>query len=819
MSIAENVKLLSLATVAGWQTCLHKIMPSPWDQVHAELPPLQRGFIWKPDQVENLWDSLMRKFPIGSFLISEINDKFDAKGWKLRKSQRFKLACGKSYRNETDGSERNVFKERFHLLDGQQRATAIALAFINPWKCNECELKFNPPAVLWVDLTPPAPESGIAYLFRVCTRSHPWGYKSGRSERLESYDRSDAFSAYVAANSNVLSGRDYTRIPLTHTWPWDATVPLPVALLLESLSTNTGGNHWREVLKDSVGRYLKYQDESQLITKTKRSQSWLEELIKALNGTSLDLSKRLEEIASHLKNTLNGISIPALLIPREQLNGELTVTLSPEYEGDSESGNQTTLPPDPLETIFIRTNAGGTVLSGEELIYSIYKAIWPNSIELVERIGTRFVVPSRLVALSARLVLARIEPKTPPDAINVNRFRRLVHGDTKFRKELEKFLVEDAERIFESARRLMIGDPGKQNSYQIGGFLAADVANRAQDIFFLLLWWIDQMKLGTASVADPSEVRHRSILGAITGLSWFAADQKACLRSLWKYDNKELGALFTWKYMKQALDLKENGNFKMIFLPSPDNLYAVLRNALPSRGHDDKWNKWDWYKDLQNAKPMGCIRWYDQMAGLCWNEEYLEDETKHSKALEAWSTLIDRLGQERRLVLYAQRHWLKRWFPQFDPTSPDQLEDTDRPWDWDHIFPTKYVYNKKGLAQILREWHWTIGNLRAWPMQSNRSDGESLPREKLSEERAQNINAEGITCREDLLEASFITNRESILWKKCAPEIGKGDPLVSLKDASSDCRQNLLTAIICRFVSLYRHWYEELNIEKIFNSP
>lgn len=59
------------------------------------LPNVQRGFVWKPWQIENLWDSLMRRFPVGSFVGVEKDGKTE-------------------------------------LLDGQQRATAIALAFFEP---------------------------------------------------------------------------------------------------------------------------------------------------------------------------------------------------------------------------------------------------------------------------------------------------------------------------------------------------------------------------------------------------------------------------------------------------------------------------------------------------------------------------------------------------------------------------------------------------------------------------------------------------------------------------------------------------------------
>jgi uncharacterized protein with ParB-like and HNH nuclease domain len=50
--------------IANWQ--LKK-------QDEISLPSMQRGFVWKPKQIEDLWDSLFRGFPIGSFLMAQTN--------------------------------------------------------------------------------------------------------------------------------------------------------------------------------------------------------------------------------------------------------------------------------------------------------------------------------------------------------------------------------------------------------------------------------------------------------------------------------------------------------------------------------------------------------------------------------------------------------------------------------------------------------------------------------------------------------------------------------------------------------------------------
>ena len=44
---------------------LHRVCPS--EISHVELPALERGAVWPAYQVERLWDSLVRGFPIGCF--------------------------------------------------------------------------------------------------------------------------------------------------------------------------------------------------------------------------------------------------------------------------------------------------------------------------------------------------------------------------------------------------------------------------------------------------------------------------------------------------------------------------------------------------------------------------------------------------------------------------------------------------------------------------------------------------------------------------------------------------------------------------------
>jgi len=141
-----------LNEIAAWQV---PHPPAKMGPVVAALPALQRGAVWKVRQIEELWDSILRRFPIGAFVIAPPNEALKRKNFKLQ-------------------SDQQASPEATHLLlDGQQRATGIALGFLDIWADGIEDAK----SAIWVELAPPPQNRDVDFVFRVVTRSHPWGYK------------------------------------------------------------------------------------------------------------------------------------------------------------------------------------------------------------------------------------------------------------------------------------------------------------------------------------------------------------------------------------------------------------------------------------------------------------------------------------------------------------------------------------------------------------------------------------------------------------------------------------------------------------------
>ncbi|MDC8918922.1 DUF262 domain-containing protein [Metamycoplasma hyosynoviae] len=93
------------------------------------LPFIARKFIWKTRDIISLFDTLMRGYPIGTFLFWKIptNNKNEENSYKLNFYKFIKNYVSKSNNedNQYELGEFENFKEQIAILDGQQRLNSI----------------------------------------------------------------------------------------------------------------------------------------------------------------------------------------------------------------------------------------------------------------------------------------------------------------------------------------------------------------------------------------------------------------------------------------------------------------------------------------------------------------------------------------------------------------------------------------------------------------------------------------------------------------------------------------------------------------------
>lgn len=133
------------------------------------LPAIQREFVWRPDQVVRLFDSVMRGYPIGSFL-----------SWKVKPetARQFKFYGFLKRYSEFDSRHNPQLdlppsRDVTAILDGQQRLTSlnIGLRGSYAWKKKWTHARFRdnfPERNLYLNLAGNAPENpaGLEYDFR-----------------------------------------------------------------------------------------------------------------------------------------------------------------------------------------------------------------------------------------------------------------------------------------------------------------------------------------------------------------------------------------------------------------------------------------------------------------------------------------------------------------------------------------------------------------------------------------------------------------------------------------------------------------------------
>ena len=178
---------------------------SKWNKEGSQvsIPAVQRGLVWKPQQVELLWDSILRQFPIGAFTLSASSE---------------------------DG------ESSYNLLDGQQRWNAISLGYGSVF-----EDLSTARSILWFDLMPAKvwniKKTTRKYFVRATTKAHPWGYEANDDcGRFNTASKREALKQLGMDGKNIYKDD----ISLSETYPVKSGLPLPLFWLLEAGEKSNG---------------------------------------------------------------------------------------------------------------------------------------------------------------------------------------------------------------------------------------------------------------------------------------------------------------------------------------------------------------------------------------------------------------------------------------------------------------------------------------------------------------------------------------------------------------------------------------------------
>lgn len=131
------------------------------------LPAIQREFVWRPEQIVRLFDSLLRDYPIGSFLFWQVSAD------KKQDYQFYEFLRDYHERDATHNPKASLTKESAitAVLDGQQRLTSLYIGLAGTyserkkhgWKRYDSNY---PRKRLYLNVSRPSEASDIIYEFR-----------------------------------------------------------------------------------------------------------------------------------------------------------------------------------------------------------------------------------------------------------------------------------------------------------------------------------------------------------------------------------------------------------------------------------------------------------------------------------------------------------------------------------------------------------------------------------------------------------------------------------------------------------------------------
>lgn len=131
------------------------------------LPSIQREFVWQPDQIELLFDSILRDYPISTFLFWLV------KGENLNKFKFYRFLPFYHERDKRHNEAAEITKERdrYAILDGQQRLTSLYIGLKGSYSKKLKNFKWTsshafPKRKLYLDLLNPAADNDKLYNFK-----------------------------------------------------------------------------------------------------------------------------------------------------------------------------------------------------------------------------------------------------------------------------------------------------------------------------------------------------------------------------------------------------------------------------------------------------------------------------------------------------------------------------------------------------------------------------------------------------------------------------------------------------------------------------
>lgn len=716
------------------------------------LPSLQRNYVWNPKQVELLWDSLLRGFPIGAFLLQKASKEKALRELGLNKTQTI----------IPDD------KPRWFIVDGQQRTTTLLTGLL--------PLDHHPYARLWIDIGAIIKNESLSnkkmnrrFLFRLCTQDNPWGFlKNTPEKRLKKKSREKARKIYILNQYKVLKNRGKVdpcsykyyklrpsnddEISLTDSWPFDAKFPIPFFELWALYKKNKTLSGWEYLLPKSKQALLN----------------------KELSQSNSNIDKdRIQEILIPALTRLERKNMILLKMPEEDIKATET-----KPAGDSL---------DDLEELFIRCNAGGTRIEGEELIFSMVKSRFSEAHDVVLKIEGDSAIPpilsssgyittaARLVRNNKRVKNSNNEHYSDKSRISPIEFRQMLNSrpgeKDNFENTLKTFIHKpnSDSRLHQLLTSLcsVIEYKEKTNDAGIPRLLFPLI--RKYPLHDVLFWMDKRSSNGTQYITAE---QRQDILRYLIWVSFFVVDAKIQEKiSKIAFEKIATSKCRCYQFPGKEIYNQAIQDLNIVPFPKPNTIKNLL----------DKYKFFYWGNKKQilkgfNKNNQGVALFLHQF----WDQK------------------------NKSILLWFQRENMTVWFKNTKNFSPKDNSTNTRPYDFDHIVPQKQfddrgkgksIYddlkaNKIVYQAALNHYKNSIGNLWVLPDSDNRSFGDKPIRKKVP----------------------FIIGHKSVFTKPILNRFHRANP--DKTDWNKIKATAFLSAVRGRVYWLYKTLYETLEYDK-----
>ncbi len=171
---------------------------------HYLLPSIQREFVWDTEQIEMLFDSLMRDYPISTFLFWQV-DKNKIKDFQFYEFLNKYHEKDNRHNRKADPSDE---EDIIALLDGQQRMTSMYVALSGTYAKKMPYYQWNSPHAfpakkMYLNLLKPSDELEVEYEFKFLTdkeASQSEGYYWFECGKILELDESKKLNKYLIKN-------------------------------------------------------------------------------------------------------------------------------------------------------------------------------------------------------------------------------------------------------------------------------------------------------------------------------------------------------------------------------------------------------------------------------------------------------------------------------------------------------------------------------------------------------------------------------------------------------------------------------------------